>query len=60
MAPVSEPQIRAVLATVNDPEIKRPITELGMVDHVTVEGQRVGVRILLTVSGCPMKETLTR
>ena len=60
MAPVSEPQIRAVLATVNDPEIKRPITELGMVDHVTVEGQRVGVRILLTVTGCPMKETLTR
>jgi len=60
MAPVSEPQIRAVLATVNDPEIKRPITELGMVDNVTVEGQRVGVRILLTVTGCPMKETLTR
>ena len=27
-------QVNAALATVNDPEIKRPITELGMVDSV--------------------------
>jgi len=25
-----EPDVRAALATVNDPEIKRPITELGI------------------------------
>src|SRR5680860_796943 len=53
--------INAALATVNDPEIKRPITELGMVKDVTVAADgTVTVTVLLTVSGCPMKDTITR
>jgi ATP-binding protein involved in chromosome partitioning len=60
MAAVTEEQIRTALAGVNDPEIKRPITELGMVDTITIEDHQITVRILLTVSGCPLKETLTR
>lgn len=52
--------IHAALATVNDPEIRRPITELDMVKSVDVDGGRVGVTVYLTVSGCPMKDTLTR
>jgi ATP-binding protein involved in chromosome partitioning len=53
--------INAALATVNDPEIRRPITELGMVSDVDVDADGgVRVTVLLTVSGCPMKETLTR
>ena len=58
--------VREALAKVNDPEIKRPITDLGMVDSVDVQpadgaGQEsmVTVKILLTVAGCPMKERLT-
>lgn len=47
--------IMAALATVADPEIRRPITELGMVDEVVIEGSSVAVTVLLTVSGCPMK-----
>ncbi|MGH3360237.1 MAG: Mrp/NBP35 family ATP-binding protein [Nocardioidaceae bacterium] len=60
MAGITESAVREVLATVNDPEIKRPITDLGMVDTVEVDGADVRVRVLLTVSGCPMKETLTK
>ena len=46
-------QVRDALATVNDPEIKRPITDLGMVDSVEVsETGLVSVHVLLTVSGC--------
>ena len=52
-------QIQAALATVNDPEIRRPITELGMVESVEVEGSRAAITILLTVSGCPMRDRLT-
>jgi len=51
--------VREALSKVNDPEIKRPITDLGMVDDVVVEGTTITARILLTVSGCPMKERLT-
>lgn len=54
-------QILAALEKVNDPEIKRPITELKMVADIRVIGPgEVQIVILLTVSGCPMRDTLTR
>ena len=36
--------IRSELEKVMDPEIRRPITELGMVRSVEVDGGNVGVR----------------
>ena len=54
-------RINAALATVNDPEIKRPITDLGMVSSVDVDDAgQVVVSVLLTVAGCPLKDTITR
>lgn len=60
MAAITSEQVREALARVDDPEIKRPITELGMVDEVSVEETTITVRLLLTIAGCPLKETLTR
>ncbi len=61
MATPALEQIQAALATVNDPEIRRPITDLGMVDSVEVDDAGVvHVTVLLTVSGCPLKDTITR
>src|SRR4051812_46380748 len=58
--PLTE-QVRAALATVNDPEIKRPITDLGMVDTLDIDpAGGVRLTVLLTVSGCPLKDTITR
>jgi ATP-binding protein involved in chromosome partitioning len=52
---------RAALATVNDPEIRKPITELKMVDSVRIGADgAVTVTILLTVASCPMKGELSR
>jgi ATP-binding protein involved in chromosome partitioning len=51
----------AALSKVIDPEIRKPVTELGMVESVEVdESGHASVTILLTVSGCPLKETLTK
>jgi ATP-binding protein involved in chromosome partitioning len=59
-SPVLE-QIQAALATVNDPEIRRPITELNMVESVNIDAAgRVALTVLLTVAGCPLKDTITR
>ena len=53
--------IQAALATVNDPEIRRPITDLGMVESVEADDTGVvRVKVLLTVAGCPLKDTITR
>lgn len=54
----TEQQVHEVLATVNDPEIDKPITELGMVEEVAIEGSRVGVKIKLTIPGCPLKDRI--
>jgi len=59
-APTNE-QVQAALATVNDPEIRRPITDLGMVKDVVIgPGGQVDVTVYLTVSGCPMRDQITR
>jgi ATP-binding protein involved in chromosome partitioning len=61
MPAVSQEALAAALATVDDPEIRKPITELGMVESCVCDDDgHVAVTILLTVSGCPLKETLTR
>jgi ATP-binding protein involved in chromosome partitioning len=51
--------VEAALAQVQDPEIHRPITELGMVKDITIDGRAVHVDIYLTVAGCPMREEIT-
>ncbi|RAF55452.1 sodium:proton antiporter, partial [Burkholderia multivorans] len=40
--------VRQALATVIDPEIRRSIVELDMVEDVTIDGGRVTVTVLLT------------
>jgi ATP-binding protein involved in chromosome partitioning len=52
--------VNAALATVIDPELRRPITELGMVESVSVDDAgRASLVVLLTISGCPLRETIT-
>jgi ATP-binding protein involved in chromosome partitioning len=54
-----EEAVHAALADVDDPEIHKPITELGMVKGVTVTPDGVAhVGVYLTVAGCPMRETI--
>jgi ATP-binding protein involved in chromosome partitioning len=61
---LSPDSVRAALSSVLDPEIRRPITELGMVRSVGVTGPDdaavVTVGIDLTTAGCPLRETITR
>ncbi|WP_243064126.1 Mrp/NBP35 family ATP-binding protein [Humibacter sp. RRB41] len=53
--------VRAALARVTDPEIRRPITELDMVGDVSVDGEgRASVSIKLTIVGCPAADTIER
>ncbi|WP_347059595.1 Mrp/NBP35 family ATP-binding protein [Blastococcus sp. HT6-30] len=52
--------VNTALATVQDPEINRPLPELGMIKDVRIgpDGS-VAVEVYLTVAGCPMRETIT-
>jgi ATP-binding protein involved in chromosome partitioning len=61
VVPPTSEQVATALSAVNDPEIHRPITELGMVKSIEVTpGGVVDVAVYLTVSGCPLRDTITR
>jgi ATP-binding protein involved in chromosome partitioning len=54
-------QVATALSAVNDPEIHRPITDLGMVKSIEITpGGVVVIGVFLTVSGCPLRDTITR
>jgi ATP-binding protein involved in chromosome partitioning len=51
--------VRAALTKVIDPELRRPITDLGMVKNITIELDRgVHVEIYLTTAACPKKNEI--
>jgi ATP-binding protein involved in chromosome partitioning len=50
--------IHRALATVSDPELHRPLPDLGMVESVAFNNGIAQIKILLTISGCPMRERL--
>jgi len=52
-------QVQAALSGVQDPEIRRPITELGMVKDIVIDAGAVHVDVYLTVAGCPMRDEIT-
>ena len=59
--PPSAEQVTKALDGVQDPEIHRPITELGMVKNIDIAADgAVLVEVWLTVAGCPLRETITR
>jgi len=55
---VTEEQVRQALRQVLDPEIGKPIEDLGMLKGIEVEGDRVRVYVLLTIAGCPLRERI--
>jgi ATP-binding protein involved in chromosome partitioning len=60
MAEPSRDAIYAALGNVIDPELQRPVTELDMVRDVEVEDGIVSVTIVLTVAGCPLRDSFER
>jgi ATP-binding protein involved in chromosome partitioning len=42
-----------------DPEIGRPIEDIGMLEAIGVDDGRVEVRVLITIEGCPLKDRIT-
>ena len=51
--------VMEVLGTIDDPELKRSLAELDMVNAIEIDGSTVNVEITLTVPGCPMKTKIT-
>ncbi len=55
---ISKDQVMDVLSGIDDPELKKPLTDLGMVKSVNIEGGKITIDISLTVPGCPLKKKI--
>ncbi len=56
---VTKEAVLDVLSGIDDPELKKPLTELDMVKSISTENGNVEITILLTVPGCPLKDKMT-
>src|SRR5437660_9173854 len=57
-AAVTKEAVVEALRGVLDPELHRSIVELNMVKEVTINDGAVRIDALLTISGCPLRETI--
>ena len=61
MPVVTEAEVRGALAKVDDPEIRKPITELGMVKSIGIDpDSNVHIEVYLTTAGCPLRTEITQ
>jgi ATP-binding protein involved in chromosome partitioning len=56
---VTEDQVRQALRNVLDPEIGKPIEDIGMLQGIEVNDSSVRVHVLITIEGCPLKDRIT-
>ena len=57
---IEESVIIEALKKVEDPELRRSIVDLGMVENISQKNGTVNITIKLTIAGCPLKEKITR
>jgi len=56
---LTEQAVMHVLSGIQDPELKKPLTDLDMVKYVRIDNGKVDVGITLTVPGCPLKARIS-
>lgn len=56
---ITTTQIEMALGHVNDPDLGRSLTELGMIENIKVDGKNVSFDLVLTTPACPMKKMMS-
>jgi ATP-binding protein involved in chromosome partitioning len=50
--------IKKSLSRVDDPDLKRDLVSLGMIQGITIDGKKISFRVVLTTPACPLKEVI--
>jgi ATP-binding protein involved in chromosome partitioning len=51
-------ELERALGTVIDPELRRPMLQLGMLRDIGIDGDAATVRVVLTTPACPLKDRI--
>ena len=57
---VTRESILKALGEVQDPDLKKDLVTLGMIDDVQIEGEKVSFKVVLTTPACPLKEIIKK
>ena len=55
---ITKENILAALKNVEDPDLKKDLVTLGMIENLSIDGNKVSFTVVLTTPACPMKEML--
>ncbi len=55
---ITEAAVLNALSYVDDPDLRKDLVSLKMVDNISIEGQTVRFRLILTTPACPLKEQI--
>ncbi len=56
---IDKNDVMKILSEIDDPELRRPLTELDMVKSVEIDGGHVKIGISLTIPGCPLRQKIS-
>ena len=57
---ITNEHVLEALSTVNDPDLKKDLVSLNMIDGVEIEGNKINFTIVLTTPACPLKELMRK
>ena len=60
MSEITKEKVLEALSHVDDPDLKKDLVTLGMIEDLKIEGKRVSFSVVLTTPACPMKEMIER
>jgi ATP-binding protein involved in chromosome partitioning len=55
---LSEDNVLKALSTVNDPDLKRDLVTLGMIQGLKITDNKISFKVVLTTPACPLKELI--
>ncbi|WP_158861237.1 Mrp/NBP35 family ATP-binding protein [Lunatibacter salilacus] len=55
---LSEDNVLKALSTVNDPDLKRDLVSLGMIQDLKISENKISFKVVLTTPACPLKEVI--
>jgi len=56
--PITKEQIISALRHVNDPDFKKDLITLNMIDDIKIDGKKISFKMVLTTPACPMKNMM--
>lgn len=55
---ITKDQVLEALSTVHDPDLKKDLVYLNMIEKIQIEGNKLSFTVVLTTPACPLKEQI--